>query len=62
MSGEQLILRVQDKDLADRIKNILKEDADSSASPNIEIHFIGMIPDLAGVNHQFCFSACHQTV
>ncbi|BDA46268.1 probable transcription initiation factor TFIID subunit 7 [Coccomyxa sp. Obi] len=42
MSGEreeQLILRVQDKDLADRIKNTLEDDFDASASPNIEIHF-----------------------
>lgn len=42
MSGEreeQLILRVQDKDLADRIRDTLKDDADASVSPNIEIHF-----------------------
>lgn len=58
MSGEreeQLILRVQDKDLADRIKTTLKDDADASASPNIEIHFDGIAPDLAGLHVNYCY-------
>lgn len=44
MSGdreEQLILRVQDKDLADRIRQILREDGSSHPSQQIEIHFDG---------------------
>ena len=63
MSGEreeQLILRVQDKDLADRIKNTLKDDGDAPPSPNIEIHFDGVARDLEDQEHNFCFSARHQ--
>ena len=51
MSGdreEQLLLRVQDKALADRIRDFLREDADPSASPKIEIHFDGKLLETIG--------------
>lgn len=51
MSGEreeQLLLRVQDKALADRIRDLLREDADPSAAQKIEIHFDGELSGMTG--------------
>ncbi len=60
MSGdreEQLLLRVQDKALADRIRQVLRENADTSTAPKIEIHFDGELPETLGQERHFSASS-----